>query len=99
MDMMIQICRTSLFLAVFCCLLLCTIHVNAKDTDEIEEGDVIHGNANLSQLIYDFGKTIDSIKIGRSNLDAASSQLQREVQDTVFQVKKKRISMFLRRKG
>jgi outer membrane protein len=58
------------------------------DTDEVEAGDVIYGNANISQLIYDFGKTIDSIKIGKSNLDAASSQLQREVQDTVFQVKK-----------
>lgn len=185
--MLIQICRTFLFLAVFCCLLLCTITVNATgtsiqiagliqqnesfrslldtppdtktlltlddlidialknnqgievvrqkkaqsegqltqaksgylphlsiegryyyterkdsvnsnpdsdleqlplDIDEIEKDDVIHGAANLSQLIYDFGKTTDTIKIGRSNLNAASSQLHRQVQDTVFQVKK-----------
>jgi len=58
------------------------------DIDEIEEDDVIHGTANFSQLIYDFGKTTDAINIGRSNLDAVSSQLQRQVQDTIFQVKK-----------
>ena len=54
------------------------------DIDEIEEDDVLHGAANLSQLIYDFGKTTGTINVGRSNLEAASAHLQRQIQDTVF---------------
>lgn len=52
-----------------------------------EDDDVIHGAVNVSQLIYDFGKTTGSIDVGRSNSEAADAQLQRQMQDIVFQVR------------
>jgi outer membrane protein len=52
-----------------------------------EEDDVVHGAVNISQLIYDFGKTTGSIDVGRSNSEAADAQLQRQTQDIVFQVR------------
>lgn len=60
----------------------------ALDIDEIEEDDVAHAAVSFSQLIYDFGKTTNTINVGQLNLDATSAQLQRQIQDTVFQVKK-----------
>lgn len=57
------------------------------DLEEVEEDDVVHGSANLSQLIYDFGKTTGAINVGKSNLKAADAHLQRQVQDIIFQVK------------
>ncbi|MFW2367692.1 MAG: TolC family protein [Desulforhopalus sp.] len=56
-------------------------------SSETEEDDVVHGAVNISQLIYDFGKTTGSIDVGRSNSGAADAQLQRQIQDIVFQVK------------
>jgi outer membrane protein len=61
--------------------------VDAPNLDEVEEDDVVHGAVNFSQLIYDFGKTTGAIGVGQSNLKAADAQLQRQVQDIVFQVK------------
>ena len=58
------------------------------DINEAEEDDVAQGSANLSQLIYDFGRTTGAIEVGRFNFSAAGSQLQRQIQDTVFLVKK-----------
>ncbi len=55
--------------------------------DEVEEDDVLHGAARLSQLIYDFGKTTGTIGVGKSNLEAVKAHLQRQVQDIIFQVK------------
>lgn len=57
------------------------------DFNETETDDVVHGSVNLSQLIYDFGKTTGSIDVGKSNLQAADAHLQRQVQTIVFQVK------------
>ncbi len=57
------------------------------DYDEIEEDDIAHGGINFSQLIYDFGKTTGAIGVGKSNLKATDAQLQRQVQDVIFQVK------------
>lgn len=59
----------------------------ASDDDEFEKDDVVHGAVNFSQLIYDFGKTTGAIGIGKYNLLAVESQLQRQVQDIIFQVK------------
>lgn len=56
-------------------------------SSDTESDDVVHGGVNLSQLIYDFGKTTGSIDVGRSNSNAADAQLQRQIQDIVFQVK------------
>ena len=56
--------------------------------DEVETDDILHGAANLSQLIYDFGKTTGAINVGKSNLAAEEANLARQLQDVVFQVKK-----------
>ncbi len=56
--------------------------------DEVEEDDILHGFASVSQLIYDFGKTSGAIGVGRSNMAAEDAHLQRQLQDVVFQVKK-----------
>ena len=56
--------------------------------DEVETDDILHGAANLSQLIYDFGKTTGAIDVGKSNLAAEEANLARQLQDVVFQVKK-----------
>jgi len=56
--------------------------------DEVEEDDVLHGAARLSQLIYDFGKTTGAIGVGRSNLKAEDANLQRQIQNIIFEVKK-----------
>ena len=55
--------------------------------DQVEEDDILHGAANLSQLIFDFGKTTGAIKVGKSNLAAEEANLARQLQDVVFQVK------------
>lgn len=55
--------------------------------DEVEQDDILHGAANLSQLIYDFGKTTGAISVGKSNLAAEEANLARQLQDVVFQVK------------
>ncbi|RZW18010.1 MAG: TolC family protein [Desulfobulbaceae bacterium] len=55
--------------------------------DQVEEDDILHGAANLTQLIYDFGKTTGAIKVGKSNLTAEEANLARQLQDVVFQVK------------
>lgn len=55
--------------------------------DEAEEDDIVHGAFNISQLIYDFGKTTGAIDAGKMNLKAVDSQLQRQLQDILFQVK------------
>ena len=52
-----------------------------------ENGDVVQRGANLSQLIYDFGKTTGAIDAGKLSLEAAKASLQRQVQDIIFQVK------------
>ena len=56
-------------------------------SDETEEDDIVHGAFNISQLIYDFGKTTGAIDVGRANVQAADFQLQRQLQDILFQVK------------
>ena len=55
--------------------------------DDVEEDDILHGAANLTQLIYDFGKTSGAINVGKSNLAAEEANLARQLQDVVFQVK------------
>ncbi|MCP4340751.1 MAG: TolC family protein [Desulfobulbaceae bacterium] len=54
---------------------------------ETDEGDVLLGTVNFSQLIYDFGKTTGAIDAGKLNLKAIDAQLQRQLQDVIFQVK------------
>jgi len=55
--------------------------------NEIEEDDIVHAAVNFSQLIFDFGKTSGGIDVGKSNLKAADAQLQRQVQDILFEVR------------
>ena len=56
--------------------------------DEVERDDIPHGAANLTQLIYDFGKTTGAIDVGKSNVAAENAHLERQVQEVVFKVKK-----------
>lgn len=53
-----------------------------------EKDDVSHGSVNLSQLVYDFGKTTSAIKAGKANTEASQANLQRQIQYIIFQVKK-----------
>lgn len=55
--------------------------------DDTEEDDILHGAANITQLIYDFGKTTGAISVGKSNVAAENAALQRQLQDVIFQVK------------
>lgn len=59
---------------------------SSEESDEKETDDVVLGTANVSQLIYDFGKTTSAIKIGKKNLAAAEAMLHRQIQDIVFEV-------------
>lgn len=54
---------------------------------ETEENSGFSNSVNFSQLIYDFGKTTGAIDVGRLNLAAADADLQRQVQNIIFQVK------------
>jgi outer membrane protein len=56
--------------------------------DDTEEDDILHGAANITQLIYDFGKTTGAISVGKSNVAAENAHLQRQLQDVIFQVKR-----------
>ncbi|MDX2480532.1 MAG: TolC family protein, partial [Desulfuromusa sp.] len=59
----------------------------STNNGETEEGDVLLGTVNFSQLIYDFGRTTGAIDVGRSNLKAVDADLQRQLQDIIFEVK------------
>ncbi len=63
------------------------VEQTVQKLDDVEEDDVLHAAARLSQLIYDFGKTTGTIDVGKSNLEAVKAHLQRQVQDIIFQVK------------
>ena len=54
----------------------------------IVNDDVAHGSAEVSQLLYDFGRTGGAIAAERSNRDAAEAALRKQMNVTIFQVKK-----------
>lgn len=55
--------------------------------NEVEKDDVAHGAVKFSQLIYDFGKTTNTIKAGKKQFLASNAKLHRQIQDTIYQVK------------
>ncbi len=60
---------------------------SSEETAETEYDDVVLGSANLSQLLYDFGKTKETVEVGKTNLAAADALVVRQVQDIIFEVK------------
>lgn len=52
-----------------------------------DEGDVLHGAVEVTQLLYDFGQTTALIESGELNVNSVDAELQRRVQDIVFDVK------------
>lgn len=57
-------------------------------TNVTESGDVAEGSVNLSQTIYDFGKTTGAVDVSKANKEASEAHLQRETQGVIFKVKK-----------
>ncbi len=65
-------------------------YAEEEDSDSVsavEEGDVVQGTGTLSQLLYDFGRTPGAISEGESHVMAAEANLQRQLQDIIYQVK------------
>ncbi|MDH3327898.1 MAG: TolC family protein [Desulfobulbaceae bacterium] len=52
-----------------------------------DEGNIAHGGANVSQLIYDFGGATGAIDAGRANLEASFANLEKVSQGIVLQVR------------
>lgn len=57
------------------------------DGSTLEKGDVLFGAVNVTQLIYDFGKTTGLIDSDLLNMKAVEAELQRKEQDVIYQVK------------
>lgn len=52
-----------------------------------QEGDATSVTLSASQLIYDFGKTSNSIDASKYNLEASSTEIQTSTKDTILSVK------------
>ena len=60
----------------------------ATESEEVVNDDVAHASAEVSQLLYDFGRTGGAIAAERSNREAAEAALGKQRNATIFQVKK-----------
>ena len=60
----------------------------ATESEEVVNDDVAHASAQVSQLLYDFGRTGGAIAAERSNREAAEAALGKQRNATIFQVKK-----------
>jgi len=61
--------------------------IKVKDLQPVDEDNVAHGGAGVSQLIYDFGKTTGAIDAGKSNIEASDANLNQITQNIVLLVK------------
>ncbi len=52
-----------------------------------QEGDATSVTLSASQLIYDFGKTSNSIDASKYNLEASSTEIQTSTKDTILSIK------------
>jgi outer membrane protein len=57
------------------------------DLQPVDEDNVVHGSANLSQLIYDFGGAGGAVDAGLANLEASSANLEQVAQRIVLLVR------------
>lgn len=60
--------------------------VRIDELQPVDEDNMVHGGANVSQLIFDFGQTTGAIDAGQSNLEASKANMEQVSQGIVLLV-------------